>query len=263
MREISKKNLLTETGISYGQLYRWKREGLIPEEWFIKRSAYTGQETYFPREQALSRIRAILEMKDSCSLEEIRETLDTSDGPRFTREALAVMTNMADESLARLSAAKEASLTLDGWALVAGVYEAGVEMELASDELLALTDEAVAWVKATDAAAQATREAQAPHEVQDADTLPEEAVQAGAVTSSASHSPPSQVSVVSAGGAYHFITSTAPTELQGNATLVVHATRPLQVYRNRAQAALLSKAQSSTAPCPTSPPRRQMALRRL
>ncbi|MCL2486473.1 MAG: YhbD family protein, partial [Oscillospiraceae bacterium] len=31
---ISKKDLLEFTGISYGQLYRWKREGLIPEEWF-------------------------------------------------------------------------------------------------------------------------------------------------------------------------------------------------------------------------------------
>jgi len=24
-------------GISYGQLYRWKRKGLIPESWFIRR----------------------------------------------------------------------------------------------------------------------------------------------------------------------------------------------------------------------------------
>ena len=46
--EISKKDLLKTTGISYGQLYRWKREGLIPEEWFVKRSSPTGQETYFP-----------------------------------------------------------------------------------------------------------------------------------------------------------------------------------------------------------------------
>ena len=32
---ISKKELLELTGISYGQLYRWKRKNLIPEEWFI------------------------------------------------------------------------------------------------------------------------------------------------------------------------------------------------------------------------------------
>ena len=36
---ISKKDLLAVMGISYGQLYRWKRQRLIPEEWFIKQSA--------------------------------------------------------------------------------------------------------------------------------------------------------------------------------------------------------------------------------
>lgn len=45
---ISKKEVLSQTGISYGQLYRWKRKGLIPEEWFIRRSTFTGQETFFP-----------------------------------------------------------------------------------------------------------------------------------------------------------------------------------------------------------------------
>lgn len=59
------------TGISYGQLYRWKREGLLPEEWFIKQASFTGQETFFPREQAISRVQAILEMKDDYSLEEL------------------------------------------------------------------------------------------------------------------------------------------------------------------------------------------------
>ena len=58
---ISKKELLAVTGISYGQLYRWKRERLIPEEWFIKQSAYTGQETFFPRQQILSRVQTILD----------------------------------------------------------------------------------------------------------------------------------------------------------------------------------------------------------
>lgn len=63
------------TGISYGQLYRWKRERLIPEEWFIKQSSFTGQETFFPREQILSRIRSILELKDQYSLEELARML--------------------------------------------------------------------------------------------------------------------------------------------------------------------------------------------
>jgi len=75
MDEISKKDLLAETGISYGQLYRWKREGLIPEEWFVKRSAFTGQETFFPKERILERIGMILDMKDEQSLEEIRRQI--------------------------------------------------------------------------------------------------------------------------------------------------------------------------------------------
>lgn len=75
MNLISKKDLLAITGISYGQLYRWKRERLIPEEWFIKQSAYTGQETFFPREQILSRIQSILELKDKYSLEELSKIL--------------------------------------------------------------------------------------------------------------------------------------------------------------------------------------------
>lgn len=75
MNLISKKDLLAITGISYGQLYRWKRERIIPEEWFIKQSAYTGQETFFPREQILSRIKSILDLKDDYSLEELAKML--------------------------------------------------------------------------------------------------------------------------------------------------------------------------------------------
>jgi DNA-binding transcriptional MerR regulator len=68
---ISKKELLQLTGISYGQLYRWKRENLIPEDWFIKQSSFTGQETYFPKDKMLKRINTILELKDKYSLEEL------------------------------------------------------------------------------------------------------------------------------------------------------------------------------------------------
>ena len=79
---ISKKELLELTGISYGQLYRWKRERLIPEEWFMKQSSYTGQETFFPREKILERIRFIMEMKDKYSLEEIAELLEVNPEKR-------------------------------------------------------------------------------------------------------------------------------------------------------------------------------------
>ena len=80
MNEISKKDLLAETGISYGQLYRWKREGLIPEEWFVKRPVFTGQETFFPRERVLERVGKILEKKDEQSLEEIRRGILVEEG---------------------------------------------------------------------------------------------------------------------------------------------------------------------------------------
>jgi DNA-binding transcriptional MerR regulator len=68
---ISKKELLELTGISYGQLYRWKRKNLLPEEWFIHKSAFTGQETFFPKQQILARIDKIMHMKDGLSLDEL------------------------------------------------------------------------------------------------------------------------------------------------------------------------------------------------
>ncbi len=73
---ISKKDLLTATGISYGQLYRWKRQNLIPEAWFIKQSSFTGQETFFPKKKVLERIEKIIGLKDSHSLEELSALLN-------------------------------------------------------------------------------------------------------------------------------------------------------------------------------------------
>ncbi|WP_139488202.1 DUF4004 family protein [Brevibacillus dissolubilis] len=72
---ISKKELLAITGISYGQLYRWKRQNLIPDAWFIKQSSFTGQETYFPRDKMLERINKIIELKDQYSLEDLAQML--------------------------------------------------------------------------------------------------------------------------------------------------------------------------------------------
>lgn len=90
---ISKKELLVEAGISYGQLYRWKRKGLIPEDWFVRKSTFTGQETYFPRERMLGRVQRILAMKDEdISLDEIADTV----APDLAEVALA-----ADDARAR------------------------------------------------------------------------------------------------------------------------------------------------------------------
>ena len=73
---ISKKELLQVAGISYGQLYRWKRKGLVPEEWFQRKSTFTGQETFFPREKVLARIEKIKSMQDEdASLDEIADAV--------------------------------------------------------------------------------------------------------------------------------------------------------------------------------------------
>ena len=71
---ISKKELLELYGISYGALYRWKRMGLIPEDWFIRRSTSTGQETFFRREQIIPRMELIQARK--ASLEELAAELN-------------------------------------------------------------------------------------------------------------------------------------------------------------------------------------------
>jgi hypothetical protein len=70
---ISKKDLLDYAGISYGQLYRWKRKDLIPEDWFIRKSTFTGQETFFPKQKILDRINRIQTMKENLSLDELAD----------------------------------------------------------------------------------------------------------------------------------------------------------------------------------------------
>ena len=72
---ISKKELLSRYNISYGTLYRWKRMGLIPDDWLVKKSTYTGQETFFDEQQICERVEAIIARKDSKSLEDIAKEL--------------------------------------------------------------------------------------------------------------------------------------------------------------------------------------------
>jgi len=88
--EISKKDLLQETALSYGQFYRWKRMGLIPEAWFRRRSTFTGHETFLPRQKVLERLRQIQELKDRYSLEEIALMLSPDASSKiFARSELA------------------------------------------------------------------------------------------------------------------------------------------------------------------------------
>jgi DNA-binding transcriptional MerR regulator len=74
-RLLSKKEVLEKMGISYGQLYRWKRKGLIPEEWFIRRATFTGQETFFPRDKIIPRIEQIKRMKEDHPLDDLAELI--------------------------------------------------------------------------------------------------------------------------------------------------------------------------------------------
>ncbi len=73
---LSKKELLERYGISYGALYRWKRKGLIPEDWFIKKATVTGQETFFPKALICARMEMILGQKYDLSLDELAGQLN-------------------------------------------------------------------------------------------------------------------------------------------------------------------------------------------
>ncbi len=81
---ISKKELLDISGISYGALYRYKRKNLIPDEWFIRKSTFTGQETFFPRDKILRRIEQIQSLKEEISLDSMAEVLSSSVSKDFS-----------------------------------------------------------------------------------------------------------------------------------------------------------------------------------
>ncbi|MBY0120344.1 YhbD family protein [Bacillus sp. S/N-304-OC-R1] len=97
---ISKKDLLDLTDISYGQLYRWKRKRLIPDEWFIRKSTFTGQETFFPKEKILDRIEKIKAMKDNISLDELADLLSPTLGNvQLSQEELSIRNIVAPNIL--------------------------------------------------------------------------------------------------------------------------------------------------------------------
>lgn len=119
---ISKRELLEMFGVSYGALYRWKRMGLIPEDWFLRKSTSTGQETFFRREQIIPRLEQILDR--SASLEELANQMNPpqTEAPkpllvvrnrygvhRFPLEELeAVSLTLGDEQLQLLDSLKGA-----------------------------------------------------------------------------------------------------------------------------------------------------------
>ena len=133
---ISKKELLELTGISYGQLYRWKRERLIPEKWFIKRASFTGQETFFPRSQILPRVQAILDNKDKYSLTELSKMLSPDTAPALIDStALAQIEEIAPDLLpAILYCFQKESYELFDLALFAAISQAEAALGIQGDE---------------------------------------------------------------------------------------------------------------------------------
>ena len=92
---ISKKEILEKYGISYGALYRWKRKGLIPDEWFIKRSAVTGQETFFPKKMVCERIETILAKKEDVLLDELAKEIS---GKEKQEEFVVLVTEFGEKT---------------------------------------------------------------------------------------------------------------------------------------------------------------------
>ncbi len=118
--EISKKDLLRKYGISYGALYRWKRKGLIPEDWFIKRATVTGQETFFPEKLVCERIELIQSKKDEASLDELAAEFS---GIEENNEAILLSTEFGDKcfrmsDVRKVTFIKENGETIDVLALI-------------------------------------------------------------------------------------------------------------------------------------------------
>ena len=115
---ISKKDLLKEMNISYGQLYRWKREGLIPDEWFIKQSVSTGQETFFKRSLIIPRIKQILSLKDKYELQEINKLFtDNNEEHNYTAREV-IMIDEIDPFVLKTYLGSRKQLTITELALV-------------------------------------------------------------------------------------------------------------------------------------------------
>lgn len=122
---ISKKELLERTGISYGQLYRWKRKRLIPEEWFIRKATFTGQETFFPKALILPRIERIGRMKDDLSLEEVAERLSPFHTGLLLGKQELLLRNVVAEPVWEHVAGEDGEDTRYSWEQILFLYAAG------------------------------------------------------------------------------------------------------------------------------------------
>lgn len=112
---ISKRELLEKYNISYGALYRWKRMGLIPEDWFIRRSTQAGQETFFNRAMICERVDLIMGREDS-SLADLAAELSSK------RKQRLVVTTAYGEKVFVLDDVKQISID-DGKGNTAVLFE--------------------------------------------------------------------------------------------------------------------------------------------
>jgi len=146
---ISKRELLDATGISYGQLYRWKRERLIPDSWFVKRSAFTGQETFLPR-KAVERIQFILANKDRYSLTQLQGRLSREAGSRTYRaEAVGMLPGAARPAqvLRNMAGSEEFDHAQALCAMIAAdMGRSGVKLD--DGQLREVLNALIAWQKA-------------------------------------------------------------------------------------------------------------------
>ncbi len=126
---ISKKDLLLKTKISYGQLYRWKREGLIPEEWFVKSSVPSGQETFFDEDLIIPRINKILNLKDEFSMDEIKNFLNPSPSEiSFSLDKLKKL-DVLDDRIVKKLVDKKSDLNLNEVVLLYALSKARQDVD--------------------------------------------------------------------------------------------------------------------------------------
>jgi hypothetical protein len=111
---ISKKELLERYSISYGALYRWKRKGLIPDEWFIKKSTVTGQETFFPEKLVCERVELIISKKEDVLLDELAKEIS---GEESKNEFVVLNTEFGDKSFRICDIKKVTVVNKDGVAV--------------------------------------------------------------------------------------------------------------------------------------------------
>jgi hypothetical protein len=130
---ISKKDLLQITGISYGQLYRWKRKNIIPEEWFIKKSSFTGQETFFPKAKVMERINKIKDMKEDLSLDDLAEKFSPKPSEVIMNEEELTSKNIITQST--LNIYKTMHTKLDRFSFEQILYMSILERFLMSGEV--------------------------------------------------------------------------------------------------------------------------------